>query len=272
MYVRAQSRSQLKRTSPVAILLGLSLGLLAALGAAEIRADQRASQALGKEQVEQALREHVLKGGPWKAGQIEVRALSFKAPRLPAGETRLKVLKPGNGLGPGVHTFLLAAVPSTPLGAGPSTSLRAGPSTSLRASEAEFWVRAEVKLFSTIVVSSRPLAHRQIITPEDVRLEVREVGAAPPRPFTKIDEAVGKMVTRSIEMNEPVTSAVAESPRVLRYGSPVVLVYETASLRVESPGLAVEGGKVGDTIQVKNASSGKMLQAVVLDARTVRVR
>ena len=228
--------------------VAIALGLLAALGAAEIRADQRAAQALGKEQVEQALRDHVLKGGPWKAGQIEVRVLSFKAPRLPAGETRLRVLKPGNGLGPGVHTFLLAA------------------------GEAEFWVRAEVKLFSTIVVSSRPLAHRQIITPEDVRLEVREVGAAPPRPFSRIEDVVGKMVARSIEMNEPVTSAVAESPRVLRYGSPVVLVYETASLRVESPGLAVEGGKVGDRIQVKNSSSGKVLQAVVLDGRTVRVR
>jgi flagella basal body P-ring formation protein FlgA len=225
----------------------IALALLTLLGAAEIRAELRAAP-LGKEQVEQALREHVLKGSLWKAGQIEVRALSFKPPRLPAGEVKLQVLKPGNGLGPGVHTFLLAA------------------------GETQFWVRAEVKLFSVIVVSSRPLAHRQLIAPEDVRLELREVGASPPRPFNRIDEVVGKMVARSIDMNEPVTSAVAESPRVLRYGSPVVLVYETNTLRVESPGLAVEGGKVGDTIQVKNASSGKVLQAVVLDGRTVRVR
>jgi len=251
VYFRAQRRSQLNRIAPIAIFLALCLCLIAADGRAELRAAP-----LGKEQVEQTLREHVLKGGPWKAGQIEVRALSFKPPRLPAGEVRLQVLKPGNGLGPGVHTFLLAAGPSTLLGAG----------------ETQFWVRAEVKLFSMIVVSSRPLAHHQIITPEDVRLELREVGASPPRPFTRIDEVVGKMVARSIEMNEPVTSAVAESPRVLRYGSPVVLVYETDSLRVESPGLAVEGGKVGDMIQVKNASSGKLLQAVVLDGRTVRVR
>ena len=57
----------------------------------------------------------------------------------------------------------------------------------------------------------------------------------------------------------------------MRRGSAIVLVYDSGSLRVETPGVAEEGGKVGDLIQVKNPGSGKLLRGLVLDGRTVRV-
>jgi flagella basal body P-ring formation protein FlgA len=40
---------------------------------------------------------------------------------------------------------------------------------------------------------------------------------------------------------------------------------------VETPGVAEEGGKAGDLIQVKNPTSGKLLRGLVLDGRTVRI-
>ena len=36
-------------------------------------------------------------------------------------------------------------------------------------------------------------------------------------------------------------------------------------------GLTVEPGKIGETIQVKNPSSGKLIRGVVVDERTVRI-
>jgi flagella basal body P-ring formation protein FlgA len=49
------------------------------------------------------------------------------------------------------------------------------------------------------------------------------------------------------------------------------MVFESAGLRVETAGVAEEAGKIGDLVQVKNPSSGKLLRATVLDGRTVRV-
>jgi flagella basal body P-ring formation protein FlgA len=57
----------------------------------------------------------------------------------------------------------------------------------------------------------------------------------------------------------------------MKRGSSVTLVYETGSLRIETPGTAEEGGRVGDFIQVKNASSGKVLRGLVVDGRIVKV-
>jgi flagella basal body P-ring formation protein FlgA len=57
----------------------------------------------------------------------------------------------------------------------------------------------------------------------------------------------------------------------MKRGSAITLVFETGSLRVETLGVAEEGGKIGEIIQVKNPTSGKMLRGVVLDGRNVRV-
>jgi flagella basal body P-ring formation protein FlgA len=57
----------------------------------------------------------------------------------------------------------------------------------------------------------------------------------------------------------------------MKRGSPVTLLFDSGSLHVETAGVAEEVGKIGDLIQVKNPSSGKVLRGVVLDSRNVRL-
>jgi len=227
--------------------------VLAALSGGAVGAEDRANQLLTQGQVEQALREYVVARGPWKTDQLEIRALSFKAVPLPAGRIALRVVKQGKAIAPGVQSVLVAADVAGK-------------------EESKIWVRTEIKVFDQVVVSTRPLASHEVIAPDDVRLDWREIGAAAPRPYTKIEDVLGKPLSRSTSANAALTVAQAELPQVVRHGSPVVLVYETASLRVETGGEALQAGKVGDTIKVKNPVSGKLLQGTVLDARTVRVQ
>jgi flagella basal body P-ring formation protein FlgA len=230
-------------------LIAAAVALFVALAA---RAEERAGQTLTQEQVERTLRQYVANTGPWKADQIEVKALSFKPVPLRAGKLDLRVLKHGKGIGPGVHTFLIGAEVAGK-------------------EESQIWVRSEIKVYDNVVVSARPLAHREVIGPQDVRLDWREVNSYAPRPFTKLEEVVGKQVLRATGVNEVLTSSQAEAPQVMRHGSAIVLVYESAYLRVETAGEALQAGKVGEMIRVKNPSSGKLLQGVVLDGKTVRV-
>jgi len=230
-------------------LIAAAVCLLAPRGA---RADEKAGQLLTQPQVERALGRYVVDRGPWKADQVEVKALSFKPVPLRAGRLALRVVQAAKSIAPGVQTFLVAAEVAG-------------------REESRLWVRSEVKIFDNVVVSTRPLAHRATIAPDDVRLDWREIGAAAPRPFTKIEDVLGKQISRSTNANEVLTVAQAEPPQVVRHGGPVVLVYENAYLRVETAGEALQAGKVGETIRVKNPASGKLLQGVVLDGRTVRV-
>lgn len=227
--------------------------VFAALCGEAVGAEDGAKQLLSQSQVERTLRDYVLAHGPWKADQLDVRALSFKPVALPAGQLALRVVKHGKAITPGVQSFLIAA----DIGG---------------KEESKLWVRSDIKIFDQVVVSTRPLASREVIAPEDVRLDWREIGPAAPRPYTKIEEVLGKQLSRSTSANEVVTVAQAELPQVVRHGSPIVLIYENSNVRVEMGGEALQAGKVGDTIKVKNPASGKLLQGVIVDARTVRVQ
>jgi flagella basal body P-ring formation protein FlgA len=157
-----------------------------------------------------------------------------------------------NGISPGQQNFLIAA-------------------ESGGKEHARLWVKAEVRVFAEVVVSSQSLASQEIVKIGDVRLERREVSGLDGRPFYRIDDVVGQQVARSILVNETLTQKRLERPTVLRRGSAVTLLYETGTLRVETPGVAQENGRTGELIQVKNSSSGKLLSGRVLDGRMVRI-
>jgi flagellar basal body P-ring formation protein FlgA len=237
-----------KTLAAILCCLNLALGCVSHAGA-----DEKSGQLLSQAQVEQTLRRYVLANGPWKSDQVEVKALAFKPLPLRAGRIALRVVKHGKIIGPGVQTFLLAV-------------------DIAGKEETQIWVRSDIRIYDNVVVSTRPLAHKETIVPEDVRLDWREIGGAAPRPYTRIEDVLGKQISRSITANEILTVAQAEPPQVVRHGSAIVLVYESAHLRVETSGEALQAGKVGETIKVKNPASGKLLQGTIVDAKTVKVQ
>jgi flagella basal body P-ring formation protein FlgA len=207
---------------------------------------------LTSERVAAAVQAHAAAYSSWEAENVEVRVLPFRPVPLPEGATKLRVLRPSNGISPGQQSFLIAA--------------ESGGKEHVR-----LWVKAEVRVFEEVVVSSQALASQEIVKASDVRLERRDIAGLQARPFYRIDEVIGQQVARAIPVNETLTQKKLERPTVMRRGSAVTLVYETGALRVETPGIAEENGKAGELIQVKNPSSGKLLRGRVLDGRMVRI-
>jgi flagellar basal body P-ring formation protein FlgA len=207
---------------------------------------------LTRDKVERVLRQHVLQSAPWKPENVEVRIVSFQPVSLPPGQVNFRIVRPVQGITPGVQSFLVAA------------DIAGREATRL-------WLRAEIKTFDDVVVTSFPLGIRELVKAQDVRLERRDISSLSVRPFVQIDDVVGQQALRAIEVNEILTQKSVDRPKLVRRGSSITLVYETGSLRVEAPGTAEENGKVGDMIQVKNPTSGKALRGLVLDGRTVRI-
>jgi flagella basal body P-ring formation protein FlgA len=211
-----------------------------------------AANTLGAESIASALQRHLVENSPWRAENVEVRVLSFQPVSLPPGAARLRVLRPLNGIAPGQQSFLIAV-------------------ESGGKEQARLWVKADVRIFQEVVVSSQPLVPNEIVTVKEVRLERRDVSSLNARPFHRLDEVVGQQAARTISVNETLTQKNLSRPTLMRRGSAVRLVYESGSLRVEAPGTAEENGRAGELIQVKNPSSGKLLRGRVLDGRTVRI-
>jgi flagella basal body P-ring formation protein FlgA len=207
---------------------------------------------LTPESITSALRRHVVENSPWKAENVEVRVLSFQPMSLQPGARILRVLRPTNGISPGQQSFLIAMEGNA-------------------REQARLWVKADVRVFEEVVVSSQPMVFNEIVTGKNVRLERRDVSGLHARPFYRLDDVIGQQVSRAISVNETLTQRNLDPPTVMRRGNAVMLVYETGALRVETPGIAEENGRAGELIQVKNPSSGKVLRGKVLDGRSVRI-
>lgn len=209
-------------------------------------------QVITQERVEAALRRHALQYGPWKAENVELRVLPFPALTIAPGLARYQVLQPTKFSNPGVHNFQLAV--------------------EIAGKEAaRLWLKAEIRVFEQVVVAAAPLARQEPIGARDLRVERREMAGRGNRPFSRIEDVIGKQPTRAIDANEVLTASAVDRPTLIKRGSAIKLVFETGSLRVETAGVAEEAGKIGELIQVKNASSGKILRGVVLDGRQVRL-
>jgi flagella basal body P-ring formation protein FlgA len=223
------------------------------LGLCPIGVDaERERLPLAPERVTETLRRYVLEQSAWQPEQVEVVLRSFTPPAIPNDAVDLVILKPNRGITPGVRRFLL--------------SVRVN-----GREEGRFWVDAEVRVFANVIVTSQPLAHYELLSAEKVRVERRDLGSLPLQPLTSFEDLNGKQAARPIEVNQVLTAAMVELPRVIRRGGAVTLVYESAGLRVETTGRAAEPGRVGDRIHVENPSSGKIVEGHILDERTVKV-
>ena|SRR5437870_3962250 len=209
-------------------------------------------QTLTKEKIETVLQKFIFERTAWKPENIEIRIVPFPPVTVPLGQVSFRILRPNQSLAPGLQSFLVAVDVADK-------------------EEARLWVKTEIRVFDNVVVNSFPLAHHELVNPKDVRLERRDVSSLSAKPFSRVDDVIGQQAVRAIEVNEILTQKVLERPTLMKRGSSITLVYETGNLRIETAGIAEEGGKTGDFIQVKNASSGKALRGMVVDGRVVKI-
>lgn len=85
------------------------------------------------------------------------------------------------------------------------------------------------------------------------------------------EDVVGKALRRDVPANTVVTGQMLESRVVVKRGDIVTIIAENNRLVVQAKGKTVEKGSVGETIRVKNISSGKELMAKVINSSTVKV-
>ncbi|GAB4387928.1 MAG: hypothetical protein Kow0025_04280 [Thermodesulfovibrionales bacterium] len=130
---------------------------------------------------------------------------------------------------------------------------------------------ARVKAFERVVKARRPLERGRVLAEEDLYEALVDVSRLPRGAVAEMDEAVGKVLTRSVPANRPIVSdALSDSPRLAR-GRKVVLLLESNDFRIEAAGELKESARVGAYVKAENLSSGKTVMGELVDENTVVV-
>jgi flagellar basal body P-ring formation protein FlgA len=84
-------------------------------------------------------------------------------------------------------------------------------------------------------------------------------------------EALGKVARRTLLAGAPIAQDAVEEQHSIRNGAAVRMVYSAPDLLIEGGGQALQAGRVGDVIRVRNAETGVIVVGSVAADGSIKV-
>jgi flagella basal body P-ring formation protein FlgA len=81
----------------------------------------------------------------------------------------------------------------------------------------------------------------------------------------------GKMARRTLLPGEPIPMNAVDDPKLVTRGVQAQIVFEEAGLSIMGVGIPLQSGTIGETIQVKNVDSGRVITGRVQADGRVRI-
>lgn len=135
----------------------------------------------------------------------------------------------------------------------------------------QIWARVQVRVKENHVVPTETLKPDLAITPDELRLEPYEGPLMRDKVFTALASVIGMVPRRPLPAGVALTENDLDKPRDVERGDTVQVIAEEGQARIETQGVAQDGGRRGATITVKNSTSGKTFRALVQDKDKVLV-
>ncbi|SFB98154.1 flagella basal body P-ring formation protein FlgA [Marinospirillum celere] len=134
------------------------------------------------------------------------------------------------------------------------------------------FITAEVQVLEPVVVARSTLDRGARLSTQ--MLEVRKMDTSRIRGdyFSSIQEVVGMQVRNRIRAGDPVTSRQINVTQAVNRGDQVIIQARSETLRIRMTGEALEAGRIGDQIRVRNLQSGRTLRARIVDRGLVEVQ
>ncbi len=131
---------------------------------------------------------------------------------------------------------------------------------------AGLWLASGLAAFAQDLAPPTP---RIVIYPgdiigEDMLSDLPDSVARGVGPFAETHSAVnGKMARRTLLPGQAIPMAAVDNPRLVNNGAEVKLIFVDGGLTIVTVGSAMQDGKAGDFVKVRNDDSGLMVTGVV---------
>ncbi len=133
------------------------------------------------------------------------------------------------------------------------------------------YIPATVSIKREVVVSLHPLTRKQVVSANDLTLAMQDITLLNGDFMTDVDESNGMVIRRAIDAGSTITRDMLEQPEVIRKGDSVSITAGNSQIQVSSSGTAMENGRIGEQISVKNQQSGRIIKAVASSAGRVEI-
>jgi flagella basal body P-ring formation protein FlgA len=122
-----------------------------------------------------------------------------------------------------------------------------------------------------VLVTTRPLARGDGLGAADVRAEERDVASLAYGYVASLDQVSGRALARPLNAGTVLTPGMLAGRQAVRVGDAVSMEASVDGVVIHADGVAMGAGDAGARVKVRNASSGKILDAVVSGPGSVAV-
>jgi len=125
------------------------------------------------------------------------------------------------------------------------------------------WARVRLTVLESRLVSLVDLTPGHILEASD--LQVQETAAFPNRlaPLATIEAAVGLVARRAIPAGSILTATMLETPNDVERGQTVIVEVHSGGALIKLEAKAESAGRRGDTVTVRNVTSGTLFRAQI---------
>ncbi len=130
----------------------------------------------------------------------------------------------------------------------------------------EYVLRGAVS--AQVAVTAAPVAAGQMLTPQDIALERRDVGSVTDS-INSVEAASGQAARRSLRAGELLRQTQLSAPLLVKRGEPVLMVARHEYAEISTAGEALDAGAAGALVRVRNLANGRVVRMRVTGAGTV---
>lgn len=131
---------------------------------------------------------------------------------------------------------------------------------------------AVVKFFAAVMVLTEPVQRGEIIAGQMLVSEKRDVSTLREDYFTQAEQVENKQAARALAAGTILSLRNLSEPKLVKKGDKVVISTTQTAFSITMSGLAMMDGRKGQLIKVKNLSSGRIINATVIEPGLVSVK
>ena len=130
-------------------------------------------------------------------------------------------------------------------------------------------VSSEMKVFLPVVLSNAVINRGDTISSAMLKREEMDIAHTTRGFYHRIEEVAGMGAKRRMRANQVLSPDLIDQPTAVKRGERVKIIASHDGISAAMTGEALDQGSVGEVIKVKNLSSGKTIEAKVLEVGVV---
>ncbi|MDQ6973843.1 MAG: flagellar basal body P-ring formation chaperone FlgA [Mariprofundaceae bacterium] len=134
-----------------------------------------------------------------------------------------------------------------------------------------WYVPIKVHWWANVVTVRQELPSRSLLQASMLQVERQDVAGHGGSFWTSKQALLGMRLTRPMHAHDVVFSNMVKRPPLLQRGDRVSIVAGNDFFSVRADGVVMRSGGLGDKVLVQNMRSKQRVQAIIVDAHTVKV-